>query len=149
MQQILDAAFRDPLNQAFSLAILALAGAAVVGAFVRSGPLARLAQPAPGLLTALGVLGTFVGILLGLLGFDATDIPRIEGRRVFLYIREFQVSAETLEEACRAPEKLRRFHVAWCQTLREMRSAGRFERYVASERVDEPFGVALRASQGE
>src|SRR5690554_1149518 len=38
----------------------------------------------PTLLTSLGILGTFVGIVIGLLGFDATDIdssiaPLLEG----------------------------------------------------------------------
>jgi hypothetical protein len=72
-----------------------------------------------------------------------------EGRRVFLYIREFSVNAETFEEACSDPEKLRKFHVVWCKTLHEMKRVGRFERYVTSDRVDEPFGVALRTSSGE
>jgi len=43
-----------------------------------------------------------------------------EGRRVFLYIREFYVNAETFEEACSDPEKLRKFHIVWCKTLHEM-----------------------------
>jgi len=72
-----------------------------------------------------------------------------EGRRVFLYIREFYVNAETFEEACSDPEKLRKFHIVWCKTLHEMKSAGKFERYVTSDRVDEPFGVALRTNSGE
>lgn len=73
----------------------------------------------------------------------------IEGRRVFLYIREFRVNADSFEEACDSPTKLRRFHVVWCQTLKEMKSHGRFERYVASDRVNEPFGVAMQLKTNE
>lgn len=76
MQAIVEAAFRDPLNQFFSIVILGIAVAAVLGSFIRSGPLARLASAAPALLTAMGVLGTFVGILLGLLEFNVADISR-------------------------------------------------------------------------
>jgi len=70
------------------------------------------------------------------------------GYRVFLYIREFHVKADTFEEACEEPDKLRKFHIVWCQTLQEMKAAGRFERYIASDRVDEPFGVAMRTKAG-
>lgn len=86
----------------------------------------------------------WVDIDLGDLEVGPGDTITIEGRRVFLYIREFHVKADTFDEACAQPEILRKFHVAWCQTLREMKAEGRFERYVASERVDEPFGVAMR-----
>jgi hypothetical protein len=74
--QILQAAFGDSLNRLFTYAILSLAAVAVVGVFARVGPLNRLAGAAPGLLTAIGVLGTFVGILIGLIGFDVSDISR-------------------------------------------------------------------------
>ncbi|MGG5807710.1 hypothetical protein [Falsiroseomonas sp. CW058] len=76
VDQILAAAFSDPLNRAFSFTILGLATIAVIGAFVRSGPLQRITQAAPALLTAIGVLGTFVGILIGLLGFDVSDLSQ-------------------------------------------------------------------------
>lgn len=89
------------------------------------------------------------GINLGNLAVGPGDTITIEGRRVFLYIREFHVKADTFEDACEQPEKLRKFHVAWCQTLQEMKAEGRFERYVASERVDEPFGVAMRTRGGQ
>jgi hypothetical protein len=85
---------------------------------------------------------------LGELSVGPGDTITIEGRRVFLYIREFNVNAESFEEASNAPEKLRRFHVSWCNTLQKMKSAGRFERYVASDRVDEPFGVVMQLREG-
>lgn len=77
------------------------------------------------------------------------DTITIEDRRVFLYIREFGVNADSFDEAAENPDRLRRFHIAWCQKLREMQAAGRFERYVASDRVDDPFGIAVRLQAGE
>jgi len=74
--QILHAAFGDPLNSLFTYTTLSLAAVAIVGVFVRVGPLNRLVGAAPGLLTAIGVLGTFVGILIGLIGFDVSDISK-------------------------------------------------------------------------
>jgi hypothetical protein len=68
--------------------------------------------------------------------------------RVFLYIREFRVEAESFDEAAGQPENLRRFHVVWCRTLRRMQAAGRFERYVVSNRVEEPFTLALELRHG-
>lgn len=40
----------------------------------RRGKHGQLVQYAPNLLTSLGILGTFVGIVIGLLGFDTADI---------------------------------------------------------------------------
>lgn len=71
-----------------------------------------------------------------------------DGHRVFLYIRVFNVNADTFEDACNEPDSLRKFHIVWCRTLEQMKAEGRFERYVASDRVDEPFGVALRTRTG-
>ncbi len=68
------AAFNGPLNQGFSIAILGLTTLSLVGLVTTEGVLARLPRVAPGILTATGVLGTFVGILAGLLQFDVTNI---------------------------------------------------------------------------
>jgi len=40
----------------------------------KRGKHGQLVQYAPNLLTSLGILGTFVGIVIGLLGFDTGDI---------------------------------------------------------------------------
>lgn len=74
LASIIEAAFLDPLNRSFCWTIVVLTALAVVGAFIRGGMLGRLTQAAPALLTAIGVLGTFVGILIGLLQFDVADI---------------------------------------------------------------------------
>jgi hypothetical protein len=76
LASILEAAFLDPLNRSFCWTIVVLTVLAILGAFIRAGMMARLTQAAPALLTAIGVLGTFVGILIGLLQFDVTDISR-------------------------------------------------------------------------
>ena len=76
INQILQAAFSDTLNSAFSVAIMALTGVAVLGVVTRVNALARLSTAAPSLLTTIGVLGTFVGILIGLMNFDVADISQ-------------------------------------------------------------------------
>jgi hypothetical protein len=76
INQILQAAFSDPLNSAFSVAIIVLTGVAVLGVVTRVNALARLSAAAPSLLTTIGVLGTFVGILIGLMNFDVADISQ-------------------------------------------------------------------------
>ena len=49
-----------------------------------------------------------------------------QGRKVVLYIRDIRGS-------------LPKYHVVDCQTLREMRSAGRYKRYVVTRRTDGEF----------
>lgn len=58
------------------------------------------------------------------------------GEQILLYIKDTQSSLWTLQHE---PEKSRRFHIADCQTLEEMRQKGRFERYVATRRTDGLF----------
>lgn len=60
------------------------------------------------------------------------------GEQVILYIKDTQSSLATLKDE---PEQSKRFHVAECRTLRKMRAAGRFERYVVTRRADGKFLV--------
>lgn len=60
------------------------------------------------------------------------------GEQVILYIKDTRSSLETLQ---REPERTRRFHVAECSTLEEMRRQNRFERYVVTRRTDGKFLV--------
>ena len=60
------------------------------------------------------------------------------GEQVLLYIKDTQSSQWTLENE---PEKSRRFHIADCDTLQGMKAAGRFERYVVTNRSDGSFLV--------
>ncbi len=57
-----------------------------------------------------------------------------KGRTVAIYIRDQRMSSDD-------PELLCKFHVADCSTLKAMRSAGRYERYVVTTRTDGKFIV--------
>ena len=61
-----------------------------------------------------------------------------KGEQVLLYIKDSGFDKYTLENA---PAKANRFHVAECATLEIMRSAGRFERYVITQRTNGEFPV--------
>ncbi|RYY22754.1 MAG: HNH endonuclease [Sphingomonadales bacterium] len=63
----------------------------------------------------------------------------VEGRQVLLYIRDHSFG---FSEALLDPMKGRKFHVAECETLEMMRSRNRFERYVATNRMDGLFNIA-------
>lgn len=58
--------------------------------------------------------------------------------QVLLYIKDTRSS---LEELINEPENSRRFHIAECQTLADMRRKGRFERYVVTNRMTGVFKV--------
>lgn len=81
MLEIVDAALSDPVAAPFvavtaTIFVFALL-CSLASRFGRGAIAARLARvppAAPGLMTTLGVLGTFTGILIGLLDFDVTDI---------------------------------------------------------------------------
>jgi hypothetical protein len=57
------------------------------------------------------------------------------GRRVTLHIRDVS--------RVRGDFHIPRFHLAFCRTLEEMSSRGRFERYVVSDRDDEIFFIRV------
>jgi hypothetical protein len=61
-----------------------------------------------------------------------------KGEQIILYINDTRASRFTLEHE---PEKTKRFHIAECKKLAEMRQKGRFERYVATNRMDGKFLV--------
>jgi len=58
--------------------------------------------------------------------------------QIILYIKDTRSSQWTL---IHKPENSRRFHLAECQTLKNMRNGGRFERYVVTNRMDGYFKV--------
>lgn len=68
-----------------------------------------------------------------------------QGEQITLHIKDTGHSAEVLRDR---PEDSRRFHIAECSTLAEMRQAGRFERYVVSNRKDGYFVVDWREESG-
>ncbi|MDX8000226.1 HNH endonuclease [Xenorhabdus sp. Reich] len=61
-----------------------------------------------------------------------------QGRQVLLYIRDH---TGRYDAATENGEKGKRFHIAWCKTLDEMRKKNRFERYHATNRVDGFFEI--------
>lgn len=60
------------------------------------------------------------------------------GRQVLLYIRDH---SGCYDAAIMDGEKGKRFHIAWCRTLDEMRQKNRFERYHATNRIDGLFEI--------
>lgn len=61
-----------------------------------------------------------------------------QGRQVLLYIRDHTGLYDiTIQNG----EKGKRFHIAWCRTLDDMRQKNRFERYHATNRVDGLFEI--------
>lgn len=61
-----------------------------------------------------------------------------QGEQVVLYIKDTRQDRRTLLDD---PENSRRFHIADCRTLDDMRRKGRFERYVVTIRKDGKFLV--------
>ena len=70
----------------------------------------------------------------------------LKGEQVVLYIKDTRRDKYTLSHY---PENANRFHIAECETIRKMRSKGRFERYVATTRKDGLFLVEALDSDGE
>jgi len=64
-----------------------------------------------------------------------------DGEQIVVHIKDTQKSKET---NLHNPEDSVRFHLADCRTLQDMRRKGRYERYVASRRMDGFFKVDWR-----
>ena len=69
---------------------------------------------------------------------DETGLFVYEGQRVLIYIKDTFQAADTL---LNDPEKSKRFHFRDCQVIQNMKSARRFQRYVAIAREDGLFPV--------
>jgi len=94
MGTLLEAIGTDSVTYGFAVSIGLLFSVAVIAAIAaRFGPealhnrLHRFVQSAPGLMTTIGVLGTFWGILYGLIEFDVANIDRsvphlLEGMKI-------------------------------------------------------------------
>ncbi len=76
---------------------------------------------------------------------NAAELLEYAGRQVLLYIKDH---GDGLEDAMAFPAKGRRFHVADCKTLQQMREDGRFERYVVTTEDSGRFKIAGRTSDG-
>ena len=60
------------------------------------------------------------------------------GRQVLLYIQDHR---NDVSKALEYPEQGRKYHVADCKTLNEMRAAGRFQRYVVTTDLSADFYI--------
>ena len=75
---------------------------------------------------------------------DIDDIETLQGlltyqnRHVLLYIQDH---GWDVEEVLAGRKEGRKFHVAWCATLEEMKRIGRFERYVATNDCSGDFTI--------
>ncbi|APX91781.1 hypothetical protein BWR19_01835 [Halomonas sp. 1513] len=80
------------------------------------------------------------GIELG--GIDELDtedgLLSYRGRQVLLYIQDH---GSQVQEALINPEKGKKYHVAECRTIRDMRNKGRFERYVVTNDITGKFHI--------
>ncbi len=65
--------------------------------------------------------------------------PTVQGRHVLLYIPDQGSNIISVINGNKDAGK--KFHIAYCSTLENMRERGRFERYIATTRVDGKFHV--------
>lgn len=74
------------------------------------------------------------------------DLLTHKGEQIVIYIKDNtrQDKYTLLDD----PKNARRFHVAECKTIREMRTGGHFDRYVMTDRQDGKFLVEARDSNG-
>lgn len=89
LQRIIQGLLSNPISQAFCLVIIAyfIIAAVCLMAGGRNIRAKAVVDNAPGILTSLGILGTFTGIFVGLLDFDIRSINRsvpvlLEGLKV-------------------------------------------------------------------
>ena len=88
--------------------------------------------------TLLGGLEKGINIALSDVDVGPGNLLIYKDEQVILYIKDTQDSKEKLKYS---PEQSRRFHVAECKTLSDMRAKGRDERYVVTRRIDGFFTV--------
>ena len=77
-ERIVAGLFANEVSRFFTIAILACLAISILLLFRKSsgGKLNALVDISPGILTSLGILGTFLGIFLGLMDFDIRTINR-------------------------------------------------------------------------
>ncbi len=70
----------------------------------------------------------------------------LEGEQIVIYIKDTRQNKYTL---LHYPEEAKKFHIAECSTIGQMRRSGRFERYVATIRQDGKFLVEATDAKEE
>jgi gas vesicle protein len=76
LHRIIEVVFGNDVTFGFSAAIVLIFALAVISHMGRTSDKGVLARTAPTILTSIGVLGTFLGIFLGLLDFDVNRIDK-------------------------------------------------------------------------
>ena len=61
-----------------------------------------------------------------------------QGQQILLYIQDTHLDRDTL---LHRPRDSRRFHIAECKTIEQMRQGKRFERYVMTHKIEGKFSV--------
>lgn len=80
------------------------------------------------------------GVEISLDELDVVDgLLSYQGRHVILYIRDHGAS---VLKAIQMPSTGRKYHLADCETLVEMRAKGRFNRYVVTQAVSGDFDIS-------
>jgi hypothetical protein len=75
--QIGTAVIGDGTNLLFFVVLASLASAAIAGIFTDKSPrLSRFSRHSPAILVTVGIFGSFWGISIGLINFDAQDIQK-------------------------------------------------------------------------
>ena len=69
----------------------------------------------------------------------------VDGRQVLLYIPDQSKPVDVVQSY---PKEGRRFHVADCKTLTDMRAKGRFERYLVTNNLTGIFPISGKNSRG-
>lgn len=69
----------------------------------------------------------------------------VDGRQVLLYIPDQFAPVDVVQAS---PDKGKRFHVADCKTLADMRAKGRFEKYVVTNNLTGIFPISGKNSRG-
>lgn len=76
---------------------------------------------------------------------ESTGLLSVEGRQVVLYIKDH---TNRFEAALQDGARGNRFHIAHCQTLEDMKRKNRYQRYVATNRLDGIFPIEEASGWG-
>lgn len=69
---------------------------------------------------------------------EGSHLLSYRGRQVLLYIKDH---TGKMDAALADPERGNRFHISHCKTLEDMKMKNRFQRYVATNRLDGMFSI--------
>ena len=70
-----------------------------------------------------------------------TGLASYHGRQILLYIKDHSYNNK-IYSVLKDGSKGNKFHVAYCKMLEEMKSKGRIDRYIVTNRLDSLFAVS-------